>query len=347
MAAKKQIAFTTDKRGKPRAYRVDMAQMRNFPIGLDAAKLLVATGQAVKVAFKPFSPRKSNPLISSQVHGKGTMYTYELKGKRPSRSIVTPFGTRQEAIWWPTAAERDRAFRAAAGLKQKNPCGRRKNKSAIPAKVLAGHKRIWGGSIPPGALAQLEKEYSREKLKRSLGKKKNPAKRKAKSKGKRKRNGSELESAAKMYGKFHGKQATKVTTVQQLRVTPSVLADCGRMVDLVVATDTGAGVRLTFKGTRLAVTGNGGQLYFVGGDQAINLRQFPNVSGSKDHVDLGEAVSICYHTSKDFHNFEKSDYEHEFGEEGGARPLLAYDVHSKRLYLVGGDYVVKREGIVD
>jgi len=171
-------------------------------------------------------------------------------------------------------------------------------------------------------------------------KKKNPAK--------RKRNGGELESAAKMYGKFHGKAPTNVKTVRQLRVTPSVLADCGKLVELVVATDKGQGVKLSFKGgVRVATTGDGGQLYFVGGDQAVNLRQFPNVTLPKDHVELGEAVSICYHTSKDFHNFEPSDYEHQFGEEGGARPLLAYDVHSQRLYLVGGDYRVKREGIVD
>jgi hypothetical protein len=207
-------------------------------------------------------------------------------------------------------------------------------------------RRYYAGQSPAAIGKGLHVKAS--DVKRIVGAKKNPVKREAPKKtGARKRNGSDLEAAAKMFKKFHGKQATRVRTVEQLRVTPSALADCGKMVDLVVATDTGAGVRLPFRGTRLGCTGNGGQLYFIGGDQAINLRQFPNVSGSKDHVDLGEVVSICYHTSKDFHNFEKSDYEHEFGEEGGARPLLAYDVHSKRLYLVGGDYIVKREGIVD
>lgn len=275
---------------------------------------------------------------------KAKRYYFTLDGKR-SRD-------------YETRAERDAAHKAARSgggswlydprkanpkRKRKAPAKRKRNKSAIPAKVLAGHKRIWGGTIPAGALAQLEKEYARDKFKRGMGKKKNPAKRKAA----RKRNGSELESAATMFKKFHGKQATKVKTVQQLRVTPSVLADCGRMVDIVVAVGTGEGKRLPFRGTRLGVTGEGGQLYFVGGDQAINLKQFPHVSPSKDQVDIGEVVTICYHTSKDFHNFEPSDYEHEFGEEGGARPLLAYDVRSKRLYLIGGDYVVKREGIVN
>ena len=262
--------------------------------------------------------RKRNPLISRQVHGKGTEYTFQIKGKYPSRSIWTPFGTRSEAIWWPTAAERDHAYKAAQtaefgplrrDLLKKNPCGKAKKKNPAKRKAVA---------------------------------------RKPSKPSKRKRNGSEMESAAKMFKKFHGKQATKVKTVEQLRVTPSVLADCGKLVDLVVATDDGTGVRLTFNGgVRLGVTGNGGQLYFVGGDQAINLRQFPHVSPLKDQAELGEAVSICYSTSKDFHNFEKSDYEHEFGEEGGARPLVAYDVRSKRLYFVGGDYIVKRPGIID
>lgn len=40
--------------------------------------------------------------------------------------------------------------------KQKNPAGRR-----VPKRVLEGHRRIWGGTIPPGALKQLEREYSR------------------------------------------------------------------------------------------------------------------------------------------------------------------------------------------
>ena len=177
----------------------------------------------------------------------------------------------------------------------------------------------------------------------STARRSNPCKKVA-----RKRNGSELASAAKMYRKFHGKAPAGIKTVQQLRVTPSVLADCGRLVEIIVATDVGKGVKLSFgKGVRVATTGDGGQLYFVGGDQAVNLRQFPNVSLPKDQVELGECVSICYHTSKDFHNFEPSDYEHQFGEEGGARPMLAYDFHSQRLYFVGGDYIVKREGIVD
>lgn len=165
---------------------------------------------------------------------------------------------------------------------------------------------------------------------------------------KRKRNGSEVEAAAKMFRKFHGQAPKGVKTVTQLRKTPDVLADCGRLVELVV--DTGRGGRkLAFRngsGVRVATTADGGQLYFVGGDQAVNLADFPGISLPKDQVELGELATIVYHTSKDFHDFEPSEYEHHFGETGKARPVLCYDVHSARLYLVGGGYQTKRPGIM-
>lgn len=157
----------------------------------------------------------------------------------------------------------------------------------------------------------------------------------------------ELEAAKAMYRKFTGRAPARVDMVEQLRVLPSALADCGRMVELVVKRP---GVRdvLTFPESsrvRVGTTGDGGQLYFVNGDQAVDLAGIPHAG--KDHVDLGTAHKIVYYTSKDFHNFEPSEYSHSFGEENGIRPTLHYDVRSKRLYLTGGDYRVKREGIVN
>ena len=157
---------------------------------------------------------------------------------------------------------------------------------------------------------------------------------------------ADLKAAERMYGSFHGRPARGHETVEQLRVLPSALADCGRMVELEVRRP---GVRdtLEFNGTgvRVGTTGDGGQLYFVKGDQAIDLAGIPHKG--KDHVDLGTAHRIVYLTSKDFHNFEPSEYVHRFGEEDGIRPTLHYDVRSKRLYLTGGNYQVKRAGIVN
>jgi hypothetical protein len=44
--------------------------------------------------------------------------------------------------------------------KKRNPT-KRKRQTSVPKKVLEGHRRLWGGTIPSGALAQLKKEYAR------------------------------------------------------------------------------------------------------------------------------------------------------------------------------------------
>lgn len=48
-----EIYFRTMKNGKQRAYRVSRMQMRSFPMGLEEAKMLVATEQAVDIG-RPF-----------------------------------------------------------------------------------------------------------------------------------------------------------------------------------------------------------------------------------------------------------------------------------------------------
>jgi hypothetical protein len=59
---------------------------------------------------------------------------------------------------------------------------------------------------------------------------------------------------------------------------------------------------------------------------------------------LGKLVSVAYETHK---NGEKAVWEHEFGEEGGKRPDLVADVDTDRLHIVGGDYKIRPEGIID
>lgn len=59
-------------------------------------------------------------------------------------------------------------------------------------------------------------------------------------------------------------------------------------------------------------------------------------------VKLGELDSVTYVTKKG--REPVTHYEHEFGEEGGKRPVLAMD-ERKRLHVVGGDYTVTKAGI--
>ncbi len=61
-------------------------------------------------------------------------------------------------------------------------------------------------------------------------------------------------------------------------------------------------------------------------------------------VKLGKIESIAYATHK---GGERATWEHDFGEEGGKRPDLVMDVDNERLHIVGGDYKVGPEGIVD
>lgn len=164
----------------------------------------------------------------------------------------------------------------------------------------------------------------------------------------RRKNQNSAEAAAALSEQFHGRPVRKVTEIETAVEEPVNLADLGRLVELLI--QDGAYVRpLEFtRGVRVGCTPDGGQLYFVGGDQAIDLKKL-NLDKylPKDHVTIGPVVKIAYFTSKVFHNFEPSTYEHEFGEEGGILPLLHYDVRNRLLYLTGGSYTVQPEGITN
>jgi hypothetical protein len=54
---------------------------------------------------------------------------------------------------------------------------KRKRQTSVPKKVLEGHRRIWGGRIPAGALAQLKKEYAKNPGRGGFGPKKKSRKR--------------------------------------------------------------------------------------------------------------------------------------------------------------------------
>lgn len=54
---------------------------------------------------------------------------------------------------------------------------KRKRQTSVPKKVLEGHRRIWGGRIPAGALAQLKREYAKNPGRGGFGPKKKSRKR--------------------------------------------------------------------------------------------------------------------------------------------------------------------------
>lgn len=154
--------------------------------------------------------------------------------------------------------------------------------------------------------------------------------------------------AAEMYKKFHGRPSTKVTEFEEPADEPAELAELGKLLYLIVEIDGEQYDLSGYGDCKLCATADGGQLYLVAGRQALDLEDLGLWDLlPKDHVEIGEILQISYHTRKGFHAFEPVDYYHDFGEESGIRPRLAYDTRNKRQYIIGGAYQVKPEGIVD
>jgi len=166
----------------------------------------------------------------------------------------------------------------------------------------------------------------------------------------KRRRRNQPQDAKALYRKFHGKAPKEVLELQESAAIRGEYASLGDLVELVVKSPAGDSLRIGFEGekVKLASSPNGGQLYFLGGNQALDgtLSRF-KTDATKDLVDLGEAQSIVYRAAKDFTGFKSSDWEHAFGEESGERPSAFYDKLKRRIFLVGGTYRVERPGIVD
>jgi len=165
---------------------------------------------------------------------------------------------------------------------------------------------------------------------------------------------SEIARAAELFEDFHGRPATRVEELEIRQSLPAAVADLGGLtyLDVVIGRNV---IRLDFKrSVRATATVDRGSIYFVGGDQELDLKGLKvPISLPKDHARIGEVRSICYFTSKHFHNFEPTKYVHDFGEDDEAagkeprRPMLGYDVQAGQIYLIGGAYRVEPEGIVN
>jgi uncharacterized protein YoaH (UPF0181 family) len=150
---------------------------------------------------------------------------------------------------------------------------------------------------------------------------------------------SEIDRAAALYSKFHGKSATEVK--EYLTSMRTKFAGLGKLVSLIMA-DRDVQIQWANKEQpMLAADPDGKQLYIIGGNQDLQL------PAGKDFLDLGEVEQIEYFTQKDFDQFQPIVYFHKFGEETGERPRLMYDTYSQRLHLIGGAYKIKKDGIIN
>lgn len=166
---------------------------------------------------------------------------------------------------------------------------------------------------------------------------------------------SDLQDASQVCEDFRGAPCEHVDTFVEPEPRPANLGHLGALVELQVNRKPVGWkwAELDFTGKGIIVAGNvgGSQIYFVSGDQKVTRGQLSmiGVDNSKEMIDLGECMAIAYRAKKEHVNGIASDYEHKFGDVTGVRPRLMYDRRGPqgRLFLVGGEYTIEPEGIVN
>ncbi len=164
----------------------------------------------------------------------------------------------------------------------------------------------------------------------------------------RKRNPDGLDQAEQMFETFHQKPPGRIVEYEEMYRYPENYAELGKLIELRIYLDAAnPDFPLTrFGECQTVTTPDGANIYFIGGDQRIDLDAL-DIASSKDFVDLGPCTYICYFTVKGFHDFEPTKYWHRFGEEDKILPTLVYDRLNKSLFLISGNYRVEHEGIVN
>jgi len=186
-------------------------------------------------------------------------------------------------------------------------------------------------------------------------------------------------TSEELYKRFHGRASTKESVIEVEDADFNSHPDLAKLGDLMSLT-VGEGIELTGKylnqpkplddeedswcvqidfdqqrPVAVAAEPNGKQIFFVGGDQDIAryLSEFP-VDASKEFIVLGPCIRIEYLTEKGFDQFRPTRYFHATGEESGeypgdngANPILLFNRVRRKLFLQGGVYTVKPDGIVD
>lgn len=159
-----------------------------------------------------------------------------------------------------------------------------------------------------------------------------------------------LSEAEDLYRTFHGRDPREVLELTETAEQRGEYTGLGDLVELTIDAPNGDRVVVNFKedGVRLASSPEGSQLYLLGGNQDISgvLEKF-GADTSKDLIDLGELKQLVYDAAKWQTDFSPQEWKHDLGEESGIRPRAFFDQLKKRIFFAGGNYRVKRPGIVD
>lgn len=160
----------------------------------------------------------------------------------------------------------------------------------------------------------------------------------------------DLSGAEDLYKTFHGRDPREILEITESAETRGEYTGLGDLVELTIDAPNGDRVIVKFKddGVRLASSPEGTQLYLLGGNQDISslLGKF-GADSSKDLADLGELKQLVYEAAKWQTDFTPQEWKHDLGEESGIRPRAFFDQLKKKIFFAGGNYRVKRPGIVD
>jgi len=161
-----------------------------------------------------------------------------------------------------------------------------------------------------------------------------------------------LPGATEMCEDFRGSPCGHIDTYQEPEPRPQTLAQLGTLLDLYVKRSGGwkwGEIDFSGRGIKVAANPPGTQIYFIGGNQKISKGELTAlcVDNTKEMADLGECMQIGYRANKAHVNGIASGYDHQFGDRTGRRPRLMYDRRGPqpRIFLVGGEYIAKIEGI--
>jgi len=171
--------------------------------------------------------------------------------------------------------------------------------------------------------------------------------------------------AASLYEDFHGEPSSETLVIEEMIHEHEHLAGLGELMQLKIRNKEAGFLEacLNFNGfgeTREASFGSPEavilccsedrlQLYVRGGDQSVDLHalRMDKEPWYRDHMMLGELCEFTYRTEKGFDNFDVLDYYHKAGEDSRVRPIVLYDTRSQLVSIAGGQYKVKKEGVVN
>jgi hypothetical protein len=165
----------------------------------------------------------------------------------------------------------------------------------------------------------------------------------------------EYKQASRTAALFHGRPVKEEISVTESIKEHDWYVSIGPLIKLKIRTLTKRNATLPFARTgegkvELFCSPDGRQFYLRGGDQELDLEPLGMGEGTEWYRDLmliGEAKEITYQDQKKFHKFKIVDYFHKLGEVTKKKPMLMYDSLAKKLQIVGGQYKVEMEDLVE